>query len=82
MTDIHGRLWLAEKTRGREEITEHYWPSGANDIVGGPLVAALWAAGVATGALVYGLPVKFRGREFDVESWFRDHGYATPPGDP
>ena len=54
--DIHGRLWSAEKTRGRPgEITEHFYPPHARR-VGGQMIDGLIAVAYATGMADYGLP--------------------------
>jgi hypothetical protein len=54
--DIHGRLWTAGKIRGRDGVSEHYYPAGDRHI-SGQMVRALIAAALATRAVQHGLPL-------------------------
>lgn len=52
--DIHGRVWTAAKVRGKDGISESFYPPGKAP--GGQLIRGLLAVAYATGMASHGLP--------------------------
>jgi len=52
--DIHGRLWAAATRRGKDGISENFYPPGKAP--GGLMVGGLLACAYATGMSAWGLP--------------------------
>lgn len=71
IADIRGRLWLAEKIRGRDGIAEWYWEMDAEDFPGGPVPVTLQSAALAIGALGWGLSVTINGKPYSAEDLLR-----------